>query len=111
MDKKFIITDPCYIMDRKQYKAICDDNCDFEGKDFPSKSTHRYGGKEITFHTIQRTPNGDGSYTFRGQKIGVDAGLLCIAECDTHWEAESHGATFSTLKAAQNNFDQILSKF
>lgn len=111
MNKKFIITDPCYIMDRKQYKQICDEGCDFEGQNFPLKSTHRFGGKEITFHKIQGTPNGDGSYTFRGQQIGVDSGMLCIAECDTHWNAEKFGATFCTLQNAENNFEQILSKF
>ena len=109
---KYIITDPCYIMDDKQYDNICEkEHCDFEGQNFPLSSTHRYTKQPITFHTIEGTPNGDGSYSYKGQWIGVDAGMLCIAENTKGWDEERHGATFATLKGAQSALVRILPHF
>jgi hypothetical protein len=109
--KKFIITDPCYIMNEKQYDDICrNEGYNFEGQKFPLASKNRDNDKDIIFHTIVGTPNGDGSYMFRGQDIGVDAGMLCIAECEDGWKA-TLGATFSSLKVAQNNLPNILKHF
>lgn len=108
--KRFIITDPCYIMAQGQYDEICDAGADFEGQTFPLASTHRDTGEKITFHTIEGTPNGDGSYTYKGQSIGVDAGMLCIAEGDD-WEGEDFGATFDTLEQARAAFPQIIKRF
>ena len=110
--KKYIITDPCYIMDEKQYHDICyEQSCDFEGQSFPLKSKRRDDGVDIVFHIIDGTPNGDGSYEFRGQEIGVDAGMLCVAFCEEGWEDEDWGATSSTLESALKNFPYILSRF
>jgi len=110
--KKYIITDPCYIMDNEQYDNICDEHdCDFEGLPFPLESTRRSDGEKITFYKIEGTPNGDGSMMFRGQDIGVDAGMLCIASCEKGWDSESLGATFLSLKTAENNFPRIIDHF
>lgn len=111
MVKKYIITDPCYIMDDKQYQKICDEGCDFEGQEFPLESKRDEDGEPITFHTIEGTPDGDGSMMFRGQDIRVDAGMLCVAFCEKGWEGERLGAKFSSLKVALSNFPKILNHF
>lgn len=105
----FIITDPCYIMDEAQYSDICDNGCDFENLPFPLASKHKHSGKQITFHIIEGTPTGDGAYTFKGQLIGVDAGMLCIAEGD--FNGERFGASFRTLAEAKVAFPNILRQF
>lgn len=110
---KFIITDPCYIMDDKQYDKICsEDNYDFEGQVFPLKSKHKKTGVEIVFHKIEGTPNGNGSYVFNLQDIGVDSGMLCIAETKNKngW-SEKFGATFKTLGSAKLYFPYIIKNF
>lgn len=109
--KKYIITDPCYIMDDKQYDEICASGCVFELQVFPLKSIHRLTNKPIIFHTIKHTPNGDGGHVYRGEMIGVDAGLLCIAESENGWNDEMFGATFKTLDAAKRAFPKILKHF
>ena len=110
---KFIITDPCYIMNEHQYDMIYEkQNCNFEGQKFPLFSTHReYTSTEIFFHKIAGTPNGDGSYDYRGQHIGVDAGMLCIAERSTGVWNEHLGATFETLAEAERAFPEIIKHF
>lgn len=109
--KKFIITDPCYIMNSRQYHAICELGCNFEGQAMPLISARRSDNKAIIFHKIDGTPNGDGSMTYKGQVIGVDAGMLCIAECEQGWENEYFGATFSTIEKAEKAFSGIISHF
>lgn len=111
MVKQYIITDPCYIMDDKQYDKICDDGFNFEGQDFPLKTKRKDDGESIIFHTIETTPFGDGGYVFRGQTIGVDAGLLCVAFCEKGWKSEKFGATFSKLDVAMRNFPKIIKHF
>lgn len=109
--RTFIITDPSYIMNNKQYDKICrEDACDFEGQSFPLKSKHRENKTPIIFHTIVGTPNGDGSYNYQRQDIGVDSGMLCIAENKKGWN-ESFGATFETLKQAEDALPIILENF
>jgi hypothetical protein len=122
--KQFIITDPCYIFDEKQYQDICqlydkfremglNENAldPFEAQKFPLESKHCETKQPIVFHIIKGTPNGDGGYDFRGQEIGVDAGMLCIAESKKGWDKEQLGATFETLSEAESHFRHILSKF
>jgi len=114
MKKTFLITDPCYVMDEVQYDNICDEGCDFEGQTFPLASTHRQTSEPITFHTIDGTPNGDGGYTYRGQTIGVDAGMLCIVENQNGWTKDNtndFGARFETLEQAQRAFPDIIKHF
>jgi len=112
-NKRFIITDPCYIMDDKQYQAICYFGCDFEGQSFPIVSARQRDGVAIKIHLIDGTPNGDGSTTYKGQMIGVDAGMLCIAEVieGKNWYTEKWGATFETYKEARAAFRGILKRF
>jgi len=110
--KKFIVTDPCYIMNEAQYDNICSEfHCDFEGQEFPLASQHRYSNKPITFHTIEGTSGGDGSMTYKGQSIGVDAGMLCIAECEEGWYMEGFGAKFETLEDAKEGLREIQKHF
>jgi hypothetical protein len=91
-------------------KKICDAGCDFDGQEFPLSSAHRYTGRPIVFHTIVSTPNGDGGYEYQGQDIGVDAGMLCIAECAEGWN-EKFGARFASLQEAQDVLPSILENF
>lgn len=108
---KYIITDPCYIMDTAQYDAICEkENCDFEGQKFPLVSKHRETGKPIKFFRIEQTPNGDGSREYWGNIISVDAGMLCIAWNAAGWN-EALGATFDTLADAKRAFPSIIKRF
>lgn len=101
MTKRFIVTDPCYIMDSEQYDRICDeDDCDFEGQSFPLKSVHRNGKKEIVFHGIKATLDGDGSFILHGRTIGVDSGMLCVAECEKGWRGERLGYPCETFREA-----------
>lgn len=130
MKKQFIITDPCYIMDEQQYDKICslfdiwkkaaydimiDVNLNslnpFEYLVFPFASFHDKTKNPILFHHIEGTPNGDGGYIYSGQEIGVDSGMLCIAECDKGWKDEKLGATFDTLNDARGVFSNILNQF
>ena len=110
MKNKTIITDPCYIMDRKDYQRICDEGGDFEGLKFPYKTKHRKTGENITIHIISSTPHGDGSYDFNDSDIGVDSGMLCIACKITKWR-EDFGATFNLLSQAKIYLPIILKKF
>jgi hypothetical protein len=111
-EMKFIITDPCYIMNQEQYQRICDEGCDFEGQSFPLESTHRDTGRKITFWTIEGTPNGDGSMTYKGQDIGVDAGMLCVAEAnDGDFCDDEFGAKFETLAQAEKALPIIIKNF
>ena len=111
-EKKFIITDPCYIMASAQYGKICDDGCDFEGQDFPLESTHKDTGNKIVFHDIEGTPNGDGAYMYHGQDVGVDAGMLCIVEAvEGNFKDEKFGAKFDTLAQAESAFPLIIKHF
>jgi hypothetical protein len=108
----YIITDPCYIMATGQYDDICSEGCDFEGQEFPLSSTHRDTGRAIVFHKIEGTPNGDGSYEFKGQDIGVDAGMLCIAEAtEGDFADDEFGAKFETLEEAERAFPLIIKHF
>lgn len=106
---KFIVVDPCYVMDEKQYQKICPD---FEGQDFPLKSKHKKDGDAITFHKIEGTPNGDGSGDHDGYSIGVDAGMLSIVERAEGWDGKKEmGCPFLSLAAAEAAFDEILEQF
>jgi hypothetical protein len=112
--KQYIITDPCYIMDEKQYDKIClEESCDFEGQAFPLKSIKCDvgGNEEIVFLKIEGTPHGDGGCTYKGQDIGVDAGMLCIAFSENGWEEQESGATFKTFREAEEAFPKILKHF
>ncbi len=125
----FIITDPCYIMNEKDYDKICslynswekaakkvgiiiNSNAlrPFESLEFPFESTYKKTRKKIIFHHIKETPHGDGSCEYEEQEIGVDAGMLCIAECEDGWN-EQMGATFNLLSDAKRAFPGILSQF
>lgn len=113
--RKFIITDPCYIIKDKEYNEY-GELCGWGYLDFgfneKPKYFHKENGDEITIYKIESTPNGDGVYNFKGQEIGVDAGMLCIAYCEKGWEYQGKlGARFETIEEAKNNFDKIISKF
>jgi hypothetical protein len=71
----------------------------------------RYSGNSkqiITILKIKPTPNGDGSYRYRGFEIGVDAGLLCVAYNPEGWKKERFGAKFITMAEAKKAFPVIL---
>lgn len=112
----FIITDPIFTMDRKEYIAIASNseinNSAFEKLNFPFKSRYCKNTKEeIIFHIIETTPYGKGDCTYNEYEIAVDSKMLCIVENKNGWNNEEYGATFSTLLEAQNQFANILKKF
>lgn len=109
--KKYIITDPCYIIEDKQYQAIGDALgwLNFT-KISGSTLTYQRGGTFV-LHKISGTPNGDGSTTYNEQQICVDAGMLCIAERAEGWVNEMYGATFDTLADARKMYAKLLRRF
>lgn len=105
---KYIITDPCYIIPRDEYEAIGrETGWEFESKEVPFTVDN---GK-ITIHRVRQTPNGDGSYKFRGQLIGVDSGMLCLAEGDPGNDVKQFGAVFDSKMDAMLNFHFIVKQF
>lgn len=109
--KKYIITDPCYIIEREQYDAIGNGLGWMNFTNIGGSTLNREGGGTFILHKIKGTPNGDGSTEHNGQRIGVDAGMLCIAESEQGWEKEQWGATFETLNEARQAFQKIIRRF
>lgn len=108
MTKKYIITDPCYIIHRVSYDtlgAVFD--WEFERIKMPLTVPYTQDVEKITLHKIVGT-GGDGSMEWNGQWIGVDAGMLCIAEKETGWKEERYGATFEDLGDAQKALRAII---
>lgn len=120
--KKYIITDPCYIMHDVAYRILGEV---LGWSDFPTalnaltpikldeqrvKDTKhgRLAQHQITIHAISETYGGDGSMDYEDYHIGVDAGMLCIAESPIGWATERYGAKFETLEEAQKAFEKIL---
>jgi len=135
MAHRFLITDPCYVMDRQGYLAICDekrtdtDPDPFETKPVPFETPWEDdAGVKIKFHTIRCTPNGDGFWirrvrlidrgTTRDDDVAVDAGMLCVVEHPTGWPEKEpggvesfSGARYHTLRAALAAFPGVLRRF
>lgn len=105
--KKYIITDPCYILNDADYENKL---CGYNGTEYPFNSTNKETGQIITIYKNGVTPNGDGSFTYEDQEIGVDSGQLCIAHCKEGWN-EEFGAQFHTLYEAKNAFETIIRHF
>lgn len=114
--KKYIITDPQYIMTDIEYeKEILQktDPFSYSGKinrELPFNSQYKKNGTIMTIYLLQRTPNGGGTYSFRNQEIGNDSGNLCIAENRKGWD-EQFGAILETLTEAKNVFPYIIKHF
>lgn len=74
---KYLITDPCYIFPKrnrdKWVKFLEDNNYGFDGLSKPCAISDV--GVIIE---MDRTANGDGECTCDSQRIGVDAGLVCV---------------------------------
>jgi hypothetical protein len=112
-NKKFMIIDPCYIMDELQYSHICRKNeCAFEEQKFPLFSYEKDTDESIIFHTIIST-GGDGCFVAKDdQTCGVDSGMLSIVESEKGWDPDAYyGAIFDTLKEAETNLDYIKNQF
>jgi hypothetical protein len=112
--KKYIITDPCYIIARRDYDFIGEafgwDN--FDKMITPATLTYRNDkNRKITIIKISGTPHGDGSTEYDGQLIGVDAGMLCVAYSDKGWRAEIYGAKFNNEDEALAAFPRIKCRF
>lgn len=112
---KFIITDPEYIMNLKQWDQIVDNNPnykqDLENQTFPLKSTFHNTKIPIIFHKIEATPYGKGEAWFNNdEQIQSGSGMLCIAENQNEWLDQDYRIKFETLSAAQENFQAILNK-
>lgn len=102
--KTYIITDPCYILNDADY----DDK--LHSAQFPFNSTNKETQQIITIYQNESTSNGDGSFTYEDQEVGVDSGQLCIAHCKEGWN-EEFGAQFSTLNEAKEAFWSIIRHF
>jgi len=116
--KKFIITDPCYIVpDENWCEKFLKEKTEkgfgeFDFDDEPYVDEKDGNPKQkIKILKSQGTPNGDGSGEFNGQELGVDAGLLCVAYCEDGWDDQRWGVTFETLEDAKNSFNKILEQF
>ncbi len=108
--RKYIVTDPCYIMDKRQYREICSRHTgepDFENQSFPLASVEQDTRRPIVFWSIIGT-GGDGIVTrrvkgkdgnVREERVCVDSGMLCVAEDQEGW-CKNVGATYPTLKSA-----------
>ena len=117
---RYIVTDPCYIMDKKQYQAICRRRAgepDFEDQPFPLISVDCDTGHSIVFWAIVGT-GGDGGLhrvvrskdgTRRGEEVYVDSGMLCVAEDFKGWR-KLLGYTYPTLKSALTALPKIAKK-
>ena len=114
--KKYIITDPAYIMTDIEYeKEILRKSDPYSSskkmnQEFPFNAQYKKNGTMMTIYFIQRTPNGSGTYSFRNQEIGNDTGTLCIAENRKGWD-EQFGAILETLTEAKNVFPYIIKHF
>lgn len=112
MVKKFIVTDPCYIMEDTDYKnrGIREGWDRFETAT-PIQSRYKgIQGEEITIHTILGT-GGDGSGEYGDDIVGVDSGMLCIAENEKGWYKEFHGIKCETIGEARKALYTILTQF
>lgn len=112
---KYIITDPIFIMNKKQYEEIKENHekykePDYEHLQFPIKSTHNQTKEPIIIHYIETTPYGEGECEYEKQSIINHSGMLCIAENPKEWLNEKYGARFETLQTAQDKFQTILNK-
>lgn len=113
----FLITDPRYIMDLKQYQEIYDNHAryeepDFEEQTFPINSKHHETGEKIIIHLIEKTPyKGGGECYIEEEFVLNDSGLLCIAENKNGWLNEMYGTRFETLQTSKDMFPIILNKF
>lgn len=74
-EKKFFITDPCYIMGDDYVRVGKATKWNMERAEYPIKCKNG-----VIVHKILPTPSGDGSYDTRRGTIGVDSGQLCLAE-------------------------------
>src|SRR3990167_6609673 len=113
--RKYIITDPGYIMSDQEWDNIILQkmNNSFNNKpglSLPFNCSYKKNGTLMTIYLVQRTSNGDGSHTFRNQEIGVDSGILCIAENRKGWD-EQYGALLDTLTEARVVFPHIIKYF
>lgn len=111
--KKFIITDPSYIINRIDYSNRIKDYINHwinrlrtknplyeEDSKFPINTTYHKTTDLITIYTVHLTKNGYGTQIFQEQEIKIDSGILCIAENRKGWD-ETTGALFETLTDAK----------
>lgn len=96
MASKFIVTDPCYIVADDDFDKLigC---CDGEG--LPMSAKPKPDGRRIKIHVIENT-HADGRV--EKYNIGVDAGMLCVAEgTATQWKNERLGFKCDSLAEAK----------
>lgn len=113
--KKYIVTDPCYIVHDIAYDTI-GYLLDWEwAKVKTPVQLRRVGGKdrseELQLIAVSDTPGGDGSCEHDGFSIGVDAGMLCVAYSEAGWNKESFGAKYETKEEAMRALHAILAKW
>lgn len=96
---KFLVTDPCYIVTHEEWDRLGNETG--WGDEFIEalrgyKGINQFGQPfKILF--CDGTENGDGSLTGTTTKgeaydIGVDAGLVCLAEIDSDFTTNGFGA-------------------
>lgn len=107
----FIVTDPCYcIHDHNEWNDLLNATKWFEDDDnYPLQVN-----KDVVFHSVESTADGDGSLETEEWKIAVDSGLLCVAEISqTEYETNHQrwGVVFPSLIEAYANFRDIMNEF
>lgn len=101
---KFLVTDPCYIVPDEDWSKFLDETS--LGEELPEGGWKINGvGKIIE---ISGTDNGDGSVKIGKWEVGVDAGLVCIAEVSNTYKLPKHGlgALTSSREEAERWFEK-----
>lgn len=101
---KFLVTDPCYIISRSEWDRL--GHIDGFGDGFVS-ALSGYEGEGFKILMADGTANGDGSISGTTESgdfydIGVDAGLVCIAEIKDSLDFGHFGAVVGSLSEARN---------
>lgn len=110
---QFLITDPCYIVPKDEWSKFVDDIYDNNWGFADGEKVLPYkinGLGKIT--ELSNTANGDGACKVtvngKGFTIGVDAGLVCIAQVSNTYKLPKSelGALTNNQEEAQRIFEQ-----
>lgn len=115
---KFLVTDPCYIVPNEEWDrlvAVADNEVQRSESDWLvvfNKEVQEYSDDNIKMLLVSRTDNGDGSIGGRTEsgkfyEIGVDAGMVCIAEIkNAAFDVGPFGALVNSFSEAQKIYSR-----
>ena len=109
---KFLVTDPCYIIPNDEWDRIANEtSLEGAGDDWVERFEAKiqgYKGENFKILLASSTANGDGGISGKTEKgdhfeIGVDAGMVCLAEVNDNFVKEGpFGALTGSFADAQN---------